>query len=272
MQPDTLALLADPVTGGPLQFEGKQTAEMINDGLLVAAKSKRVFPIRDGVPCFLDEAEIAGLNRKYLNLYNNLAPFYDLPYALFDFFSRGGVSRIRLEYLSELRIKPGNAILEVSIGTGANLSYLRKDARFFGLDISPAMLKKCQKNLRKWGLAADLVLGEAENLPFKDEVFDVVFHMGGINFFNDRAKAISEMVRVAKPGTKLLIVDENERYIKTSYECTPLVRKYFGGRDTPILPPLALVPQGMVEIEFKELWSGRLYCLTFRKPNRQPKD
>lgn len=33
--------------------------------------------------------------------------------------------------------------------------------------------------------------------------FDTVFHVGGINFFNDRARAISEMIRVARPGTKL---------------------------------------------------------------------
>ena len=58
------------------------------------------------------------------------------------------------------------------------------------------------------GLQGDLFLGNAECLPFADESFDVVFHVGGINFFNDRAKAIREMIRVAKPGSKILIADE----------------------------------------------------------------
>ena len=54
------------------------------------------------------------------------------------------------------------------------------------------MLANCQANLSRWQMDADLFLGNAESLPFADESFDVVFHVGGINFFNDRAKAIND--------------------------------------------------------------------------------
>jgi len=48
-------------------------------------------------------------------------------------------------------------------------------------------------------------------LLFVDGIFDVVFRVGGINFFNDKARAIAEMIRVARPGTKIVIVDESGR-------------------------------------------------------------
>ena len=83
------------------------------------------------------------------------------------------------------------------------------------------MLAHCQTNLRRWGLQADLYQGNAESLPFADSSFNVVFHVGGINFFNDRALAIGEMIRVARPGSLLLIADETEKHVQEVYEKAP---------------------------------------------------
>ena len=55
-----------------------------------------------------------------------------------------------------------------------------------------------------------------EALPYKDNSFDSVFHVGGINFFNDKKAAIEEMIRVAKPNTKITIVDETSKWVKKS--------------------------------------------------------
>ena len=79
------------------------------------------------------------------------------------------------------------------------------------------MLQKCQK---KWSAKTNLSLvhGSAEDLPFADNSFDIVFHSGGINFLSDKAKVISEMIRVAKPGTKILIANETADYIDSQYK------------------------------------------------------
>ena len=45
------------------------------------------------------------------------------------------------------------------------------------------MLKQCLKNLKKWKCEAELFLANAEELPFRDESFDVVFHLKGMNLF-----------------------------------------------------------------------------------------
>jgi len=55
-------------------------------------------------------------------------------------------------------------------------------------------------------------------LPFADNTFDIVFHNGGINFFNDKALAMNEMLRVAKPGSKLLIADETADFMESLLE------------------------------------------------------
>ena len=75
------------------------------------------------------------------------------------------------------------------------------------------MLKRCKK---EWQKQTNLTLVQcpAEELPFADNTFDIVFHNGGINFFNDKALAISEMLRVAKIGSELLIADETADFVE----------------------------------------------------------
>jgi ubiquinone/menaquinone biosynthesis C-methylase UbiE len=120
--------------------------------------------------------------------------------------------------------------------------------------------------LIKWQRSAELFHGEAEHLPFCDETFDVVFHVGGINFFNDRAAAIREMIRVAKPRTKLLIVDETEKGVTDNYERTPFVRRYYQKRSAEVKDPSSLVPREMLDIRTRLLLNDKMYAVTFRKP------
>ena len=47
--------------------------------------------------------------------------------------------------------------------------------------------------------------------PNQDDSFGGVFHIGGINFFDDKKRAIEEMIRVARPGSRILISDEKEK-------------------------------------------------------------
>ena len=47
--------------------------------------------------------------------------------------------------------------------------------------------------------------------------------------FNGKERAIREMIRVAKPGMKIVMVDETERVVKSMYEKMPIVRWYYRG-------------------------------------------
>jgi ubiquinone/menaquinone biosynthesis C-methylase UbiE len=253
MNARVLPLLCDPTTHESLEFQ--------SDALVNASSGKR-YPIREGIPDFLDS--VSGSNKKYQELYDRIAVLYDPLFRLYQWFHPK--RDMRDSYIGELDIPPGGRVLEVSVGTGANLLYLRDDIEFFGLDLSWGMLRRCCKNLRKWHRTAELFHGEAEQLPFRDEVFDSVFHVGGINFFNDKAAAISEMIRVAKPDTKIVIVDETEKVVSSNYERVPFMKRYFQGRREIVKEPSDLVPTGMRDLRSAEFLDGKLYCLTFRKP------
>jgi ubiquinone/menaquinone biosynthesis C-methylase UbiE len=154
------------------------------------------------------------------------------------------------------------------VGTGLNYKYLPRGVKLFGLDLSLAMLDYCQANLRRWKMDAELFQGNAESLPFADESFDVVYHSGGINFFNGRAKAIREMIRVAKPGSRFLIADETEKHVQDAYEKFPVTGRFFKNRKETVTVPVDLVPPEMQETHVEMLWGGRFYALTFRKPGK----
>lgn len=258
---ETVEILQSPFTGEKLQTICHRARTEL------ASKSGERFPICNGIPVFTKPDEIAGLNLKYNRLYQTIGDFYDdsqrIGLALM------GIDREQmfLSYLRLLEISHGDFVLETSVGTGLNFKFLPHGIKLFGLDLSAQMLENCQANLIRWHIDAELFLGNAEELPFTDGSFDVVFHVGGINFFNNRAKAISEMIRVAKPGSLILITDEMEKYVEGAYERNPVTSGYFKNRPTVVTVPIDLVPSEMEEVKLQTLWDGKFYALTFRKPN-----
>ena len=265
MKTDNLALICDPTTHDALEFKTEPDARGRLQEFLVNPRIGQRFPIRDGIPIFLHEGDVLGSNRRYQVMYDRFAPFYDFSTWLYSRWKGVSVQTRLREYLDELEVEAGDRVLEVSVGTGRNLQFLPTGAQFFGLDISWRMLKQCQRHAAKWKLGVALFMGTAERLPFQNEVFDVVFHFGGINFFNDKAAAIREMIRVAKPGTKFVIGDENEALAK-KYEKLPVTGGFYGDRKQAITAPVDLLPPEMQNVQVKDIAGGDLYCLSFRKP------
>jgi ubiquinone/menaquinone biosynthesis C-methylase UbiE/uncharacterized protein YbaR (Trm112 family) len=265
MKPETVLLLCRPGTHEPLTLTSESGPDGSLQEILVGVQSNERFLVRDGIPLLLDETKLTGFNRQYEGFYNRLAGLYDAAIGLVAGLAGGGEAQFRREYLSELEINDGDLVLEVSIGTGANLQYLPTGANYLGLDISWGMLKRCQKNLRRWKRQAELILGNAEELPLQDGLFDAVFHVGGINAFNDPGEAIREMIRVAKSGAKILIVDETDRLMK-KISWMPTARKWLREHGERFSAPVGLLPEGMEEIKPRDIAKGYLYCLSFRKP------
>jgi ubiquinone/menaquinone biosynthesis C-methylase UbiE len=257
----TVALLRSPYTGNSLHVVSENGQEA-----LVSSSGER-FPFRNGIPVFLDPEKLTGSNYKYNRLYETIGGFYDDIQRVACALRGVSPDQYLLSYLRFLEINPGDLVLETSVGTGLNYKYLPRGAKLFGLDLSAEMLTNCQANLRRWEIDADLFLGNAEDLPFANGSFDVVFHVGGINFFSDRAKAIREMIRVAKSGSRILIADETEKYVKSTYERSPITCGYFKNRQQAVTAPVDLVPPEMQEIHLEMLRDGRFYALTFRKPS-----
>jgi ubiquinone/menaquinone biosynthesis C-methylase UbiE len=210
-----------------------------------------------------------GSNRKYQQFYDRIAFFYDAYITLTAVLvRRRSWRKARGELTAELGVVPsGGRILEVGIGTGLNLEILPRDLEYWGVDISSRMLRRCRRRSRRLGRPVHLFQAEAEALLFQDRTFDAVFTVGGFNFFRDKSAAIQELIRVAKPGARVLIVDETEQYVRKVYERTPLARATFKGEDAGSMQaPMDLVPPAMRELRCVSLWDGRFYCVSFVTP------
>lgn len=99
----------------------------------------------------------------------------------------------------------GQAVLDVACGTGvlalAAAAIVGPEGRVAGLDANPEMLTVAR------GKSADVEWreGRAEELPYPDASFDAVVSQFGFMFFDDRPRALAEMMRVLKPGGRLAV-------------------------------------------------------------------
>lgn len=264
MGPDLLAVLCDPVTHDPLEVTTAADERGYPREALVNPRTGQRFAIRNDIPVFLDQAQVSGLNKRSQGWYDFWAPFYDLNGWLYARWKGWDLEALAREYLGDLEVKAGDRVLEVAVGTGRHLQILPRDARFFGLDISWGMLRRCQRKVARWSLDATLFLGTAERLPFRDAVFDAVLDFGAVNFINDRAAAICEMIRVAKPGARFAIADAREEFVR-KYERLPGAGYFLGDFKVPMTPPVDLLPPEMQDVRVKDIL-GMAYCLVFRKP------
>jgi len=267
MKSTTLDLLACPTCHDRLEYSGAGE-NTIQEGVLTCFHCKQQFPIVNGIPHFIQREQLTGLNRHF-------ARVYDWSSWAYRAFSKIAFAYIGMDEESGRReitdrLDPhGGRVLEVSIGPGVNLPYCidRSDlGEVFGLDISLGQLKNCQRYVTKKGWGVDLFLGNAEQLPFRDEAFEGVFHVGGINFFNDKNAAIVEMIRVAKPGALILIADETEKGAQGYEKFIPTFKKSFDGKRDEIKAPIDLVPSEMLEVHVFDAWRGWFYSIEFRKP------
>ena len=99
-------------------------------------------------------------------------------------------------------------ILDVGCGTGViSLLLAELEHSVTGIDLSEGMLEKAKEKARIFNLPVEFKNGDAENLPFEDEAFDVVTNRHLLWALPNPEKAISEWKRVLKPGGKVIIVD-----------------------------------------------------------------
>ncbi len=105
---------------------------------------------------------------------------------------------------------PGAAVLEIGFGPGHALEMLantRPLGLVAGIDHSELMVETARRRLarRRGSAALDLRCGEARDLPFDDEQFDLVYAVNSYHQWPDKADALAEMAGVLRPGGDLLL-------------------------------------------------------------------
>jgi ubiquinone/menaquinone biosynthesis C-methylase UbiE len=103
--------------------------------------------------------------------------------------------------VSRVDIEPGQEVLDVACGTGnAALRAAAAGGRVTGVDITPELFVRGRERAAAAGVEVEWIEGDAEELPFEDESFDVVLSVFGCMFAPRQEVAARELVRVLRPG------------------------------------------------------------------------
>ncbi|MBC6490765.1 bifunctional demethylmenaquinone methyltransferase/2-methoxy-6-polyprenyl-1,4-benzoquinol methylase UbiE [Flavihumibacter stibioxidans] len=145
-----------------------------------------------------------------------VADMFDQIAFRYDFLNRflsGGIDVYwRKKAIGKLKSLKPRQVLDVATGTGdvalMTMKYLNPD-KITGIDISAGMLDFGRKKIARAGLAdrIELMQADSENLPFPDNSFDAVTVAFGVRNFEHLHKGLSEMLRVLKPGGKLVVLE-----------------------------------------------------------------
>lgn len=96
----------------------------------------------------------------------------------------------------------GKDVLEVGVGMGADHVEWAKSGpqSLTGIDLTPRSVEHAQKRLKVMELTSSVDVGDAENLPFDDESFDIVYSWGVLHHSPNTPEAIRQVHRVLRPG------------------------------------------------------------------------
>jgi ubiquinone/menaquinone biosynthesis C-methylase UbiE len=135
-------------------------------------------------------------------VYDRLAGMYDAV----DWFTGNTTHRLRKRGLRTLP-QPGSRLLEIGFGSGKLHLELTERYEMAGLDRAPGMVRLTKRRLAARGCTSGLCVGSAYALPWPDGHFDAVLSTFAFSAFPDADRALDEMVRVIRPGGKVIIVD-----------------------------------------------------------------
>jgi ubiquinone/menaquinone biosynthesis C-methylase UbiE len=114
------------------------------------------------------------------------------------------------EALTLAGLKPGERLLDVAAGTGGlSLPAARLGAQVLATDWSPTMIERFTARAQSLANVEGRVM-DCHALEFEDDTFDLTGSQFGVMLVSDQASALREMVRVTKPGGRVLLIAYGE--------------------------------------------------------------
>lgn len=292
---DDVVLLSCPSCSAKLEWTGREEKGMLHHGRLKCKNKKEhhSWKVESGVPNLADRGQLSSKDQLMDVVYDLLAPVHDasVTYLLpalqypdphssrdnyiqamqlsFDADSKGAA---RKKAAKKKVTKEPIKILEVGVGTGANIPLIshaaRKSKREFeiwAVDLNSKMIQKCaESNRSKENLCVKLALADAHDLPFENDTFDRVLHVGGINIYRDPERGLAEMARVAKRDTPIVVVDEGLDKKRDNTALHQIAFLWLTSLDEIREVPIDLIPDNCEIVDVFNV-SRFYYCLVYKK-------
>lgn len=157
-----------------------------------------------------EQVAVEEKQQRVAGVFHSVAAKYDLMNDLMS----GGIHRLWKRFTLEASaVRPGHRVLDIAGGTGdlaAKFSRLvGRDGQVVLADINSSMLQVGRDKLTDHGVAGNIfyVQANAECLPFPDHHFDCITIAFGLRNVTHKEKALASMLRILKPGGRLLILE-----------------------------------------------------------------
>jgi demethylmenaquinone methyltransferase/2-methoxy-6-polyprenyl-1,4-benzoquinol methylase len=179
-----------------------------------------------------EQVAVEEKQQRVAGVFHSVAAKYDLMNDLMS----GGIHRLWKRFTIETSaVRPGHRVLDIAGGTGdlaAKFSRLvGRDGQVILADINSSMLQVGRDKLTDNGVVGNIayVQANAECLPFPDHYFDCITIAFGLRNVTHKDKALASMLRILKPGGRLLILE-------FSRPTHPLLEKAYDRYSFSVLP------------------------------------
>ncbi len=236
-------------------------------------KNKKKFYINNKVINFLNIKKLDDTEKKIKNEYDNFSNNYDKWITwMFKSFNENEKYQ-RNKIIKKIKIKKNFKVLEVGSGTGRDTILLEKkigrNGKLYVQDISEKMINILQKKFKSNKKIIPFI-SNSDQLPFKNEYFDVIYNFGSFNEFKNPSRVLKEFNRILKVNGKVLIADENVApWLKnTTYAKIIETNNSIFERD---FLPLKYIPYGTKNLNLSWEIGNCFYVITYEKGKDFPK-
>ena len=149
-------------------------------------------------------------SEKISQIFTSVSEKYDLMNSLMSFNIHKSWQKFSLV---KANIRPWHQVLDVASGTGDMallfLKNIGKEGKLTLTDIYNNMLELAKKKIINYGVIPNIsyIISDAEQLPFPENQFDCINISFGLRNVSDKIKCLKSMLRILKPGGRLLILD-----------------------------------------------------------------
>jgi len=137
----------------------------------------------------------------------SVASQYDAWARVYDWFWRRYMNQTLPVAQRTADVASGERVLDLACGTGELLARIGREtpeADLTGLDVAPEMVRRAREKL---GAGAQVQQGDAHDLPFEEDAFDVVVCANTFHYFAEPTVVLSEVRRVLPPDGRLVVLD-----------------------------------------------------------------